>query len=204
MEEKEKTQIGFNWKNIIVVFAILAVVTVAFIAFTSRSREEVEQERAVQEELSLQQSIDEIVSDMETEDSSVSGITDIIPETGGENEMTDENKIFQDTDELVVEDIITGDGQEAQSGDSVVVNYKGTLTNGTQFDSSYDRGTPFEFQLGAGRVIEGWDVGVVGMKVGGKRRLIIPSELGYGSRGAPPDIPPNATLVFEVELLEIK
>lgn len=101
-------------------------------------------------------------------------------------------------------DQIIGTGAEAKSGMNVSVHYTGWLTNGTKFDSSKDRGQPFEFQLGAGRVIRGWDEGVAGMKIGGKRKLTIPSELGYGARGAGNIIPPNATLVFEVELLGLK
>ena len=104
---------------------------------------------------------------------------------------------LQYTDEQV------GTGQEAKAGDRVRVHYTGTLTDGRKFDSSRDRGTPFEFDLGAGRVIRGWDEGVAGMKVGGRRRLTIPPELGYGSRGAGSAIPPNSTLVFDVELLGI-
>jgi len=104
--------------------------------------------------------------------------------------------------ELKIEDIKVGDGVEATSGKSVSVHYTGTLENGTKFDSSRDRG-PFEFNLGAGEVIKGWDQGVVGMKVGGVRKLTIPSELGYGARGAGGVIPPNATLIFDVELLEV-
>lgn len=107
-------------------------------------------------------------------------------------------------EQLQIEDLVVGDGQEAKEGDTVIVDYKGTLTNGTQFDSSYDRGESFSFELGAGRVIKGWDIGVAGMKIGGKRKLTIPSDLAYGDRGVPPDIPPEATLVFEVELLEIE
>ena len=105
--------------------------------------------------------------------------------------------------ELKIEDLRLGTGAEAVNGKTVTVNYSGTLTSGTKFDSSYDRGTPFSFTLGAGEVIKGWDLGVAGMKVGGKRKLTIPSDLGYGSRGAGADIPPNATLIFEVELLEV-
>ena len=97
-----------------------------------------------------------------------------------------------------------GRGDEATPGQTVVVHYRGTLEDGQQFDASYDRGTPFSFPLGAGRVIKGWDEGVAGMKVGGKRKLVIPSDLGYGSRGAGGVIPPNATLIFEVELLDVK
>jgi peptidylprolyl isomerase/FKBP-type peptidyl-prolyl cis-trans isomerase FkpA len=103
-----------------------------------------------------------------------------------------------------IEDITTGTGPEAQAGQTVSVHYVGTLTDGTKFDSSRDRGQPFSFPLGAGRVIRGWDVGVAGMQVGGVRKLTIPPEEGYGSRGAGGVIPPDATLVFEVELLGIK
>jgi FKBP-type peptidyl-prolyl cis-trans isomerase len=104
---------------------------------------------------------------------------------------------------LVKEDTKLGTGPEAKTGDHVSVHYTGTLTDGTKFDSSLDRKEPFEFSLGEGQVIKGWDQGVVGMKKGGKRKLTIPSELGYGANGSPPKIPPNATLVFEIELLGI-
>jgi FKBP-type peptidyl-prolyl cis-trans isomerase len=103
---------------------------------------------------------------------------------------------------LVVEDLVVGTGATAVVGDTLTVNYVGTLTNGTKFDSSYDRGTPFVFQVGAGRVIAGWDQGLPGMKVGGKRRLTIPPSLGYGSQANGP-IPANSTLVFEVDLVSI-
>ena len=101
-----------------------------------------------------------------------------------------------------INDLVVGTGTIAQNGDLVTVNYIGTLDNGTKFDSSYDRNQPFSFQLGATNVIEGWDLGIVGMKVGGKRELTIPSELGYGVNGYGP-IPPNATLHFTVELLSV-
>ena len=104
---------------------------------------------------------------------------------------------------LVYEEIHVGAGTEAARGQHVTVHYTGWLTDGTKFDSSKDRGDPFDFPLGAGRVIKGWDEGVQGMKVGGKRKLTIPSALGYGARGAGGVIPPNATLVFEVELLGV-
>jgi hypothetical protein len=103
---------------------------------------------------------------------------------------------------LRITDLVVGEGAEARSGQTVVVNYRGTLTNGQEFDSSYGRG-PFSFPLGGGRVIAGWDEGVAGMKVGGKRRLVIPPDLAYGSRGAGGVIPPDATLIFEVELVRI-
>jgi FKBP-type peptidyl-prolyl cis-trans isomerase len=98
-------------------------------------------------------------------------------------------------------DHVTGTGAAAQAGQTAIVHYTGWLQNGTKFDSSVDRGQPFSFPLGAGRVIKGWDEGVQGMKIGGKRRLTIPSNLGYGARGAGGVIPPHATLIFEVELL---
>jgi FKBP-type peptidyl-prolyl cis-trans isomerase len=106
--------------------------------------------------------------------------------------------------DLKIEDLVVGKGKEAKSGDNVSVHYVGTLTNGTEFDASKKHGKPFDFQLGQGRVIRGWDKGVVGMKVGGKRKLTIPSSLAYGDRGSPPVIPPKSTLIFEIELLEIK
>ncbi|WP_169978620.1 FKBP-type peptidyl-prolyl cis-trans isomerase [Tautonia rosea] len=103
-----------------------------------------------------------------------------------------------------IEDLTPGTGPEAKAGQTVSVHYVGTLEDGTKFDSSRDRGQPFAFGLGAGQVIRGWDVGVAGMKVGGLRKLTIPPEEGYGARGAGGVIPPNATLIFEVELLGIK
>ncbi|MDH3287310.1 MAG: FKBP-type peptidyl-prolyl cis-trans isomerase [Betaproteobacteria bacterium] len=102
---------------------------------------------------------------------------------------------------LVIEELIVGDGAVAAAGQSVRVHYTGWLTDGTKFDSSKDRNDPFVFPLGGGNVIRGWDEGVAGMMVGGKRKLTIPPALGYGARGAGSVIPPNATLVFEVELL---
>lgn len=107
-------------------------------------------------------------------------------------------------EKFIVKDITVGSGAEAKNGNTVTVNYAGTLDNGKKFDSSYDRKEPFTFTLGAGEVIKGWDLGVLGMKVGGKRELTIPSELGYGPNGNPPVIPPNATLHFTVELLSVK
>jgi peptidylprolyl isomerase len=106
--------------------------------------------------------------------------------------------------ELEIEDIEEGDGDEAQAGDQVSVNYVGVLYDrGEEFDSSFNTGQPFEFQLGAGNVIPGWDQGVEGMKVGGRRQLIIPPDLAYGAQGSPPDIPPNSTLIFVIDLLSV-
>jgi FKBP-type peptidyl-prolyl cis-trans isomerase len=101
-------------------------------------------------------------------------------------------------------EVAPGAGPEARAGQNVTVHYTGWLTNGSKFDSSRDRNQPFTFGLGRGQVIRGWDEGVAGMRVGGQRRLIIPPDLGYGARGAPGAIPPNATLIFDVELLGVK
>jgi FKBP-type peptidyl-prolyl cis-trans isomerase len=114
-----------------------------------------------------------------------------------------EEAITTDTG-LGIQDTTCGEGAEAVTGKSVSVHYVGTLESGEQFDSSRDRGTPFEFALGSGQVIAGWDEGIQGMKVGGIRKLTIPPDLGYGAAGSPPVIPPNSTLIFEVELLAVR
>ena len=108
------------------------------------------------------------------------------------------------SDGLKIDELVVGDGPAARSGQRVSVHYTGWLTDGTKFDSSHDRGQPFTFRLGASEVILGWDDGIVGMQVGGKRRLTVPPDLAYGRRGMRGVIPPNATLVFEVELLAIE
>ena len=115
-----------------------------------------------------------------------------------------QGSVYEDVTELKIEDTEEGTGVEAKSGDTVSVHYSGFLTDGSPFDSSLASGQPFEFTLGAGEVISGWDQGVAGMKVGGKRLLTIPPDMAYGDQGAGGVIPPGATLVFEVELLEIK
>jgi len=115
---------------------------------------------------------------------------------------TETNKIMSDT--LQIKDSVEGTGKAVVNGNTVVVHYTGTLENGTVFDSSLKRNTPFSFRVGGGEVIRGWEEGLLGMKVGGKRTLVIPSALAYGERGAGGAIPPNATLTFEIELLEIK
>lgn len=114
------------------------------------------------------------------------------------------NKLMTTESGLIYEDITKGTGATAQAGQMVSVHYTGWLTNGTKFDSSKDRNQAFNFSLGAGQVIRGWDEGVAGMQVGGVRKLTIPPQLGYGARGAGGAIPPNATLIFEVELLGVK
>lgn len=121
-----------------------------------------------------------------------------------QNPQTSQNTTMNE--ELKHEDVVVGKGAEAVSGKEVTVHYTGTLEDGTKFDSSRDEGRePYVFTLGAGEVIEGWDTGIVGMKVGGKRKLTIPGSMGYGPAGTPDGrIPPNATLLFEVELLNVK
>jgi FKBP-type peptidyl-prolyl cis-trans isomerase FkpA len=116
----------------------------------------------------------------------------------------DRRLILKTASGLEYEELVVGEGASAAKGNRVSVHYTGWLTNGTKFDSSVDRGQPFEFTLGVGQVIRGWDEGVDGMCIGGKRKLTIPSDLGYGARGAGGVIPPNATLVFDVELLGVK
>jgi FKBP-type peptidyl-prolyl cis-trans isomerase len=118
------------------------------------------------------------------------------PPVSGEATVTDSG--------LQIIEIEAGSGDEVQAGQTAVVHYTGWLADGTKFDSSVDRGQTFAFPLGAGRVIPGWDEGVAGMKVGDKRRLVLPPDLAYGERGSPPLIPPNAELTFDVELLEIQ
>lgn len=126
-----------------------------------------------------------------------------------ENQTSDQTKIIMPTlppskvTELKIEDIKIGTGREVKSGDTVTINYIGTLEDGTKFDSSYDRNQPIETKIGVGQVIQGWDEGVPGMKVGGKRKLTIPYQLAYGEKGYGP-IPSKATLIFEVELVAIK
>ncbi|MFO0778154.1 MAG: FKBP-type peptidyl-prolyl cis-trans isomerase [Nitrospira sp.] len=118
--------------------------------------------------------------------------------------MAENNQEVTTPSGLKYVDQAVGTGDAAVAGKNVSVHYTGWLENGKKFDSSVDRGQPFSFPLGAGRVIKGWDEGVQGMKVGGKRKLTIPSDLGYGSRGAGGVIPPNATLIFDVELLRVQ
>ncbi len=118
--------------------------------------------------------------------------------------MAESNQEVTTPSGLKYVDQVVGTGEAAAAGQNVSVHYTGWLENGKKFDSSVDRGQPFSFPLGAGRVIKGWDEGVQGMKVGGKRKLTIPSDLGYGSRGAGGVIPPNATLLFDVELLGVR
>ena len=116
----------------------------------------------------------------------------------------DSTKMTRMPSGLRYQDVAQGQGAEAVAGRAVTVHYTGWLPDGKKFDSSRDHGQPFTFTLGAGQVIAGWDQGVEGMRVGGRRKLVLPPDLGYGAAGAPPDIPPGATLVFDVEVLDVK
>ena len=132
-------------------------------------------------------------------------VSDDTAEINSEDDSVVEDVQVQDIEELEIETVEEGSGDDVvEDGDGLVVHYTGTLLDGTKFDSSVDRGTPFEFVIGEGRVIQGWEQGLLGMKVGEKRVIRIPSELGYGAYGSPPSIPGGAALEFEVELIEIK
>jgi peptidylprolyl isomerase len=128
----------------------------------------------------------------------------LIPACATTPAVADDDGVTTTNSGLKYKDNKVGTGAEAKAGKTVVVHYTGTLTDGKKFDSSLDSGKPFSFKLGAGEVIKGWDEGVAGMKVGGKRKLVIPYALGYGLQGSPPVIPPKADLIFDVELLEVK
>ena len=125
-------------------------------------------------------------------------------QAAGGDFAVDSSAMTRTSSGLRYQDVAVGEGAEVRQGQVAVVHYTGWLTDGTKFDSSRDRGTPFSFPVGAGQVIPGWDEGVAGMKIGGRRKLLIPANLGYGDMGAPPVIPPGATLVFDVELLDVK
>lgn len=129
----------------------------------------------------------------------------LVPQNNGVDDTIDlsQEEIMANQGELIIEDIEVGTGDAVvEAGDDIVIHYHGTLTDGTVFDSSVDRGEPFQTQIGVGQVIQGWDEGVIGMKTGGKRKLTIPPQMAYGEQGVG-SIPPNSTLIFEVELVEI-
>ena len=135
-----------------------------------------------------------------TSSETTSSATSAVP---GTTSSESGGKVHKLASGLQYEDVVVGSGKMAEPGMNVSVHYTGTLTNGEKFDSSYDRGQPIQFQLGAGRVIQGWEEGIKGMRIGGKRKLTIPPDLGYGANGTGP-IPPNATLLFDVELVDVK
>jgi len=175
----EESKVSFDSKNILkflVAFAVMIVLSFGFFAFRGSS----------------------------SESSDTSNVSEI-QLTDDLNQSLVEDDILESVEDLQIEDIVTGTGDEAVSGKSVTVHYTGTLTNGTKFDSSLDRDEPFSFNLGSGMVIKGWEEGIVGMKVGGTRKLTIPPSMAYGTSGTPDgSIPPNSTLIFEVELLGVE
>ena len=151
--------------------------------------------------------LDEPVLEVTTETDVAPAEPNPLPEDTEEvdviTEETAEEPIMEEVTTLVVEDLVVGTGDAVKAGDTVLMHYNGTLLDGTKFDSSYDRGQPFSVTIGVGQVIQGWDEGVPGMQVGGKRKLTIPADMAYGDRSPSPLIPAHSTLVFEVELVEI-
>ncbi|MCP2731830.1 FKBP-type peptidyl-prolyl cis-trans isomerase [Limnofasciculus baicalensis] len=145
-----------------------------------------------------------VVSETKSANPSVNDIKPIAMSTDSNSEETAKKETVTTPSGLKYIDLKVGEGDSPQTGKNVVVHYTGTLVNGTKFDSSRDRNSPFSFTIGVGQVIKGWDEGVATMKVGGRRQLIIPPDLGYGASGAGGVIPPNATLLFDVELLGVK
>lgn len=181
--KQEPGEVQLDWKNIgfVILSLILVVVIIAvFVYLNSRKKQAVSTE------------VENITQDA------------TIGKDSEEIKPSSPSEQIMEVEELKIEDLQGGSGDEVRVGDTVLVHYSGFLTNGTKFDSSLDRNEPFSFTIGEGSVIQGWEQGLVGMRIGGKRKLIIPPDLAYGNQGAGNVIPPNATLVFEIELLQIK
>jgi FKBP-type peptidyl-prolyl cis-trans isomerase len=181
--EENQEELKVNVGLLVFLFLIFGAFVAVMIGFGSKGKSQIQPSPTPENELKL---------NLGGQQESASQIP--------QNQIANQN---QPTLEFKTEDIKIGEGQEAQDGKKLTVNYVGTLIDGTKFDSSYDRGQPFSFTLGSGQVIEGWEKGLLGMKVGGKRRLFIPPEMGYGERQVG-SIPPNSALIFEVELLSVE
>ena len=185
--------------SVVLLFAVLLMLSGKIITFFDGNSPYVSGEPEIVIEDTVVDVEDEVViEDYNIEESSKNNDEEIINNLEDDISMQEENK------DLIIEDIVIGEGEGIINGQKAIMHYTGTLLDGTKFDSSLDRNEPFPFVLGAGQVIAGWDQGILGMKVGGKRKLTIPSDLGYGPGGAGSIIPPNATLIFDVELLEIQ
>lgn len=170
---------------------LLLVIGIGIIMSISSREQNIESKNTLGDSI---ETLEEVETNREDDESS--------EQDGGEQTMNG-NDLATDSD-LKIEDTTVGTGKEATAGKTITVHYRGKLTDGTVFDESYKRGQPFKFVLGAGMVIQGWEKGFAGMKEGGKRTLTIPASLGYGATGAGDVIPPNATLVFDVELLKVE
>lgn len=184
-------------REILISLGVLAACCVVLLLaqFTSPQPE------AMASNLSAPQIVEKAVAEPVTQ--LAQAAADLVPADENASTMMPEETLVTTDSGLQYVDVVEGTGAMPQPGQRVTVHYTGTLEDGTKFDSSRDRGRPFTFQIGVGQVIKGWDEGVGTMRVGGQRKLVIPSELGYGSRGAGGVIPPNATLLFDVELLRI-
>lgn len=181
--EENKEELKVNLGLLVFLFLIFVAFAAVMVGFGSKGASQIQSSPTPEDKLKL----------------NLGGQQESAPQAP-QNQIANQN---QPMVEFKAEDIKIGEGKEAQAGKKLTVNYVGTLLDGTKFDSSYDRGQPFTFTLGAGRVIEGWEKGLLGMKVGGKRRLVIPPEMGYGDRQVG-NIPPNSALIFEVELLSVE
>ncbi|MBE7380871.1 MAG: FKBP-type peptidyl-prolyl cis-trans isomerase [Leptolyngbya sp. SIO1E4] len=199
-------------REIIISFAVLVVFCVVLLVaqFTGSQGSAIavnlnKSEPTIVTETEVAQAAADLLPEEEatTDETATEASVDATEESSAEEETSSEETLVTTDSGLQYEDIVEGTGAMPQSGQRVTVHYTGTLEDGTKFDSSRDRNRPFTFTIGVGQVIKGWDEGVASMRVGGQRKLIIPPELGYGARGAGGVIPPNATLLFDVELLRI-
>lgn len=185
----------------IILFGIVCFLIIGGVIVYTKNNITPSKEESEKQQLSNFGNPQAVISQSESPIEMQSGQATAVP-TQASTQIQGQTQTMQNVTELKIEDIKVGSGDEVKSGDTVEVNYLGTFLDGRKFDSSYDRNQTFSFNVGAGEVIQGWDQGLLGMKVGGKRKLLIPSDLAYGERGAG-SIPPNTPLAFEVELVKI-